>query len=217
MLRADPLFAPCMNTHYRKRIPMKSTQNRITLIALLATAQFSISQPVWAADGTNKTSVPNPGALLIVHHACTQTMTNIFADLLKLVGTFPVLDGISNAHIISAEPLLWRNATWEQHRLIYLKNVRTEQLGPGPGGTIPQAAQIQFVEKGGVRLEIHLDQHPVKINRTHECFLPYGTGDNQLRLIYILEENPPDPALEKGVRETIGKHVYVLKKTLQAM
>ena len=77
-------------------------------------------------------------------------------------------------------------------------------------------AEIQFVEKGGVRLEIHLDQHPVKIDRTHEYLLPYGTGENQLRLIYILKANPPDPALQKAVQEAIERNVDLLRKTLQA-
>lgn len=195
---------------------MTSKTQRITLVALVFAAQLAVGHPGSAAEVTNGVSTPSPEKLRLVHGACAQTLTNIHADLLQLVRTFPVLDGISNAHIVSAEPLIWRNTTWEHHRLSYHKNVRTEQFKPGPGGAVAQQDQVQFVEKGGLRLEIYLVQHVVKIQRTREYALPYGSGDNQLRLLYNLEANPPDPALERGIREVIEKHVELLKKTLQA-
>ncbi|MGA2662776.1 MAG: hypothetical protein ABSH34_35295 [Verrucomicrobiota bacterium] len=194
---------------------MTSNTQRITLVTLVFAAQLATGHGVSAAAVTNGVSTPSPETLRLVHGACAQTLTNIHADLLKLVRTFPVLDGMSNAHIVSAEPLVWRNTTWEHHRLSYHKNVRTEQLKPGPDGTDPQQAEIQTVERGGVRLEIYVVQRAVKIERAHEYALPYGAGDNQLRLLYNLKANPPDPALEKSVREVIEKHVELLKKNLQ--
>ncbi len=195
---------------------LRLNRRRLTAMALLCGAQISTCHLGWGAEGTNDASVPNPNALRYVHGACTQTMTNIYAALLKLVGSFPVLDGFSNAHIVSAEPIIWRNETWEQHCLNYLKNVKTEKLKPGANGTIPQQDEIQLVEENGARLEIYLVQRAAKIARTHEYLLPYGAGDNQLRLIYNLEANPPDPALQKAVEAVIERQVALLKQTLQA-
>ncbi|MGO9199264.1 MAG: hypothetical protein ACLQM8_01835 [Limisphaerales bacterium] len=195
---------------------MTSNTQQLKLLALLVAAGVALGRPGSAAEAASGVSGPSAETLGLVHGACAQTLTNIHADLLQLVRTFPVLDGISNAHIVSAEPLIWRNTTWEHHRLSYHKNVRTEQFKPGPGGAVAQQDQVQFVEKGGLRLEIYLVQRVVKIQRAHEYALPYGSGDNQLRLLYNLEANPPDAALERGIREVIEKHVELLKKTLQA-
>ena len=70
---------------------MKSTKIKLTLIALALTVQFSRSQPTLAADATNNASIPTPEVLRMVHGACTQTMTNIYNDLLQLSGSFPGL------------------------------------------------------------------------------------------------------------------------------
>jgi len=191
---------------------MKSIQT--TVIALALAGQFSPSDRISAADATNNASIPSPEALRIVHGVCTQTMTNIYNNLIKLSGAFPILGGISKAHMESADPLIWSNATWEQHKLSYWKNVRTEQPKPSPNGRIPQKSEIQIVEKDGVKLEIYLDQHPVKLKRTHEYLLPYGTKGNELRLIYNLEVNPPDPALQKAVQDVIERNVALLRKSL---
>ena len=157
-----------INMDSPKRIPMTSNTQQLKLLALLVAAGVALGRPGSAAEAASGVSGPSAETLGLVHGACAQTLTNIHADLLQLVRTFPVLDGISNAHIVSAEPLIWRNTTWEHHRLSYHKNVRTEQFKPGPGGAVAQQNQVQFVEKGGLRLEIYLVQRVVKIQRAHE-------------------------------------------------
>jgi len=146
-----------------------------------------------------------------VHDLCKQAMRDIRADLAGLVGRFSVLDGISRTNIVCAEPQPAGAPTWEHHYLRYYRNVTIKRTGP----FLP-TGEIHTVEKDGAKLEIYLLQGDVKIARVGGYALPYGAGDNQLRLIYNLEANPPDPSLDKALREVIEKRVALLEKALQA-
>jgi hypothetical protein len=142
-------------------------------------------------------------------------MRRVRADLAGLAGRFPVLDGITMTNIVSAEPQPAGGPVWEHHSLRYYRNVTIERIPDDPKGAWRPTSEVHRVEKGGAKLEVYLVQGDVKIARVDDYLLPYGAGDSQLRLIYNLKTNPPDPALEKSVREVIEKHVELLQKNLQ--
>lgn len=149
--------------------------------------------------------------------ASGQTLTNICAELIHLSGQFRILAGISATNIVTCQADRPGNQNWVHHHLRLFKNVKVDQVRvePGQKGTLPESNERHTIERDGVKLEIYLLQYDINVARTHDYLLPYGTGNNQLRLIYYLKENPRDPALEKAVQDVIERNVALLRKSLQ--
>lgn len=183
----------------------------LAAVTVLVGADFSL-----ASEISQEISPQEQSRRVTVNSACAATLTNIYSSLFQLTGEFPILDGISKAELRDNHPRLTGVLDWEQHHLKYSKNVTIVPTVPDKTGRIPQSNERHIVEHGGVELEIYLVQGHEKVHITQEYELPYGTANNQLRLIYSLRENPNDPALEKAVQDVIERHVSVLRKILQA-
>ncbi len=150
--------------------------------------------------------------------ACATALTNIDQDLKTLGQKFPPLDGLAAAKIVNGQP--YNKAEQKPlpvyHHLDYRKNVRIEQIPPDSQGRVSASGERHIVENGGVELEIYIVNRPVKVAGTI-FLLPLGEGNNQMRLIMHLEENPPDRAMEKAVRDVVEKYVEALSRSLRAI
>jgi len=152
-----------------------------------------------------------------VNALCGQTITNIYDDVAKLTNRFPVVTGLSETNILSNRARLTGNLNWEYHSLRYLKNLRVERPPISPNGLVSASGELRTLGKGGLILEVFLCQGDVKVPHSQDYLLPYGTGDNQLRLICHLEENPPDLQLDKALRDIVKARAEQLRRALESM
>jgi hypothetical protein len=178
----------------------------------LGVLSLSAQEPAQVSEGARN-------ARLAVFEACTATLTNIQNELYKLAGAFPSLSGIGEAKPRNGEPFSsTTNRLYRVHHdLQYSKGVRVEKTGPGPDGSISASGERLVFEKGGVLFQLFIVDRPIKVASTGLHRLPIGRGDNQMRLIYNLEEDSKDPVLESAVQHVVERNVSVLRNALETL
>lgn len=168
-----------------------------------------------AADGTAPNIGPEQKVKTQIFEACKATITNILYDLHGIENLYPALHDISFSNIVTVEAYdpITQKPNRVHHRLQYRKNARNVKLTPDEKGRAPQWDQGTFVGDGGIALDIYIVDRPLLIPGS-EFLLPVGQGDDQMRLIYDLGENPPDRSLEQAVNGIITNQVNVLSNAL---
>jgi len=152
------------------------------------------------------------------HHAelaraCSLAMTNMLSQLKGLAQQYPVLSDIG-----SASPVKKQSPDSCNNDLLYLKNVHFVPINYPPGVQAPQMASKRIVENGGVVLTIdimNIDE-PV-VGKTYGVFYPLLSEGAviKIHLSYDLQLNPPDPALEKSVKDIVESQVEGLRKNFR--
>jgi hypothetical protein len=196
---------------------MNSYVKGISITAAVFWLHFLASGKAGAGGPDGDITREEQSARAAVNALCGQAITSIYGDIAKLAGRFPVLAGLSKTNILSSRAKLMGGLNWEHHSLRYFKNLRVERPPVDPKGPVSATGEVRTLDKGGLILEIYLRQRDVKVPRTRAYLLPYGTGDNQLRLILRLEENPPDAELDKAVRDIVDLRVGLVKRSLESM
>lgn len=149
-----------------------------------------------------------------IHEACLETMLRIQSGLHALSNRFPRLEGVGAATVVKGSDGVADSGDKLGFALEYRKNVRVVIIHPDERGFVPSSDERLIVEEGGVLLDIHIVEGPIKMGVTGRCELPIRTSSGHLQLVYNLRENPEDIEMERAVKQVIESNVDALAKKL---
>ena len=171
---------------------------------------------ILAGDGTAPDIGPELKVKTQIFEACNAAITNILQGLQGIANLYPrLVDISSSAKIVATAPYdpLTLKPNRVSHHFQYRKNAKEVKLAPDEKGRAPQWDRGTFLNNGGIALDVYIVDRPLLIPGS-EFLLPVGKGDDQMRLIYSLGENPPDRSLQEAVNRIFAKQVNALSNAL---
>ena len=150
-----------------------------------------------------------------INDLCKKAMDNIKKDLLEAAQKYPALSDIKDIdpEIGDAVDGQAHTALPIQDYIIWQKAVKIMIPVPGAGGGGSQVQQF-VVDPNGIRLEIYILEGDLKIDKTQSIGLGAKLKDDELHLMYVVDENPKNAEMEKAVKEIISRQAGELKKAI---